>query len=446
MQLRLAYNVILAFAVGVSRIAAQTPASPPVIPDTPASSVLRAWLDAFNSGDTARMRSYYEHYQPDRSLPTEVSFRERTGGFDVLSIERSEPRHIEFTARERGSANTAYGAIDVSPALSATATFSLVAMGPDVSSADLRIDESTRRRIIDLSIAQLEAYYVFPDVARRLGDSLRTRRARGTYDSYVNGMSFALKLTSDLRELGHDKHLWMTYNPREFFGVALQAPPAHTSMPLASPQQRADDAPCGIARADAFPGDVGYLDLRFFAEPELCGASVSAAMNRLAGAHALIVDLRNNGGGSPAMVAYLSSYLVSRRTHLNDMWTRRSGKTQQFWTRDDVPGAKFGGDKPVYVLTSARTFSAAEEFAYNLGALKRATIVGEITGGGAHPVMRHRLDDHFTLAVPVARAINPITHTNWEGVGVEPSVKVPATNALETAVRLARAATGASDR
>lgn len=142
---------------------------------------------------------------------------------------------------------------------------------------------------------------------------------------------------------------------------------------------------------------------------------------------------RDNGGGSPGMVAFVSSYLFDKRTHLNDLWTRRTKETKQFWTRDTVPGRRFGGTKPVYVLTSAHTFSGAEEFTYNLKNLKRATIIGEVTGGGAHPVAGHRIDEHFMIGVPFTRAINPITHTNWEGVGVKPDIAVPANEALETA-------------
>ena len=146
--------------------------------------------------------------------------------------------------------------------------------------------------------------------------------------------------------------------------------------------------------------------------------------------------MRENGGGSPGMVAFVSSYLLDRRTHLNDLWTRRTGKTEEFWTRDSVPGRRFGGEKPIYVLTSARTFSGAEEFTYNLKHMKRATIIGETTGGGAHPVAGHRIDEHFMIGVPFARAINPITHTNWEGVGVKPDIVVPADDALAAAQKL----------
>jgi retinol-binding protein 3 len=150
----------------------------------------------------------------------------------------------------------------------------------------------------------------------------------------------------------------------------------------------------------------------------------------------MIIDLRENGGGTPKMVALITSYLFDRRTHLNDLWTRSTNTTAEFWTQDTVAGRRFGGEKPVYVLTSARTFSGAEEFTYNLKTLKRATIVGETTGGGAHPVRCRRIDEHFMIGVPFARAINPITHTNWEGVGVEPDAKVPASEALNAALKL----------
>jgi C-terminal processing protease CtpA/Prc len=163
---------------------------------------------------------------------------------------------------------------------------------------------------------------------------------------------------------------------------------------------------------------------------------VAAAMTFLAGTRAMIIDLRQNGGGSPRMVALVASYLFDRRTHLNDLWTRSTDATEEFWTQDSVAGRRFGGEKPVFVLTSARTFSGGEEFTYDLKTLKRATIVGETTGGGAHPVRGRRIDDHFMIGVPFARAVNPVTHTNWEGVGVEPDTKVPAADALTTALTL----------
>jgi len=431
-----ALALCFAVTIGSASSGAQPAARP--VPNTPAGRVLRAWLDAFNSGDAARMNAYYRQYQPERSAESELPFREQVGGFDLVTIERSVPRRVEFTVRERNSPTTAYGVIEVSTGEPIRVTaFALQAMGPNVSPSALRIDAATRARVIDSAIARLDEHYVFPELAKRMGDSLRARLARGAYDSYGNAMSFAMKLAEDLREVGRDKHLGMHYS-------LAPIPPQPTSRPEPSPEDREryrrhmEEINCGFVKAERLEGNVGYLKFDMFADPEVCGPTASAAMSFLAGTRALIIDLRSNGGGDPHMIAYISSYLFSKRTHLNDIWTRTTGATEEYWTRDTVPGRRFGGEKPVYVLTSARTFSGAEEFAYNLKNLKRATIVGETTGGGAHPVWTYRIDEHFMIGVPFARAINPITRTNWEGVGVEPDVKVPASEALATAQKLLR--------
>src|SRR5262249_6744024 len=148
---------------------------------------------------------------------------------------------------------------------------------------------------------------------------------------------------------------------------------------------------------------------------------------------AIVFDLRQNGGGSPEMIRFLTSYLFEAPTHLNDMVDREGKTVEEWWTTKDVPGRRPKTDVPVYVLTSQRTFSGAEEFSYNLKNLKRATLVGETTGGGAHPVRGEQLNDRFAIRIPFMRACNPITKTNWEGTGVEPDVKVPAAEALDKA-------------
>jgi retinol-binding protein 3 len=414
-----------------------------VIPQSPAGQVLREWLGAFNSGDTALLGAYQRQFEPDLTVNDELSFREHTGGFELLSIERSEPRHLEFTVRERNSPMTAFGVLDVSSAEPLRVkTRRLHVMGQNVSPASLGIDAAARARAVAGAAALLDTFYVFPDVARRMGDSLRARLARKEYDKYTNGITFAMRLDDDLAEVAHDKHLHVNYSarplPPEKPRQVGAPPPAPSPEDQAREREFLDRINCGFVKIEQLPGNVGYIKFNMFADTDMCAATASAAMTFVASMRGLIIDMRENGGGSPGMVAFVSSYLFDRRTHLNDLWTRRTGETKEFWTSDSVSGHRFGGTKPIYVLTSARTFSGAEEFTYNLKNLKRATIIGETTGGGAHPVSGHRIDEHFMIGVPFARAINPITHTNWEGVGVKPDIPVPANDALATAQKLLR--------
>jgi len=431
---------VVARAPATTRLTTRLSASEaePSIPRTPAGDALRAWIEAFNSADTVRLGAYASHYEPDVVVGDELGFREQTGGFDLLSIERSNLRHVEFIVRERKSPMTAYGVLDVSAAEPVRVTARrFQPLGPNVAAAALRLDAAARTRTVATVAALLDTFYVSPDVAKRAADTLRARGARGLYREYANGVSFAIRLDDELAELTHDKHLHVVYS------VLPLPPDSPTAIGGTSPLRSSEDAKrerarldgmnCGFTRVEVLPGNVGYVKFDMFADPEVCGATASAAMTFVAGTRALILDLRDNGGGDPAMVSYVASYLFDRRTHLNDLWMRRTGTTEEFWSRDSVPGRRFGGAKPVYVLTSSRTFSGGEEFAYDLQQLKRATIVGETTGGGAHPMSSHRINEHFMITVPFARPVNPVTHANWEGVGVEPDVKVPAGNALATA-------------
>jgi C-terminal processing protease CtpA/Prc len=180
----------------------------------------------------------------------------------------------------------------------------------------------------------------------------------------------------------------------------------------------------------------GYLKFNAFPSPRVCGETTTAAMTVLADCHALIIDLRDNSGGDPAMVGFVASYLFDAPVHLNDMHHGRTNATVQSWTTAVVPGRRFIG-KPVFVVISPRTFSAAEEFTYALKVLGRATIVGEPSGGGAHAALSLRIDSHFHVAIPFARSINPISHSNWEGKGVEPDMSVRQDVAVHAAHRAA---------
>jgi C-terminal processing protease CtpA/Prc len=298
------------------------------------------------------------------------------------------------------------------------------------------VDAVTRQQVVDGTLQALADRYVFPDAAQRAISLIRAEAAAGGFAGLDDSAAFADRLTALLQRATQDRHLRVRYSARPLPTGDEAAPDAAER---AHQRRQAAQANFGVERVERLPGNLGYIDLRSFHDLAEAAPSLSAAMNLVAHTDALIVDLRRNGGGDPAAVAFLTSYLLDERTHLNSLWWREGERTEQFWTQDVVPGPRFGGRKPVYVLTARHTFSGAEEFSYNLKALKRATLVGETTGGGAHPGGVVRVAAHFGVFVPTGRAINPITKSNWEGTGVEPDVPVPADDALRVAQGLALA-------
>jgi len=294
------------------------------------------------------------------------------------------------------------------------------------------LDAGRRAAIVDSLTAAIDTVYVFPDVAGRMTADIRRRLAAGEYDSVKDPREYAERLTTDLRAVCHDLHL----------RVGIQPPPtAAEGEDPAAARARNDEAArranYGFTKVERLAGNVGYLKLDAFSGNPASGPTAVAAMTFLGGSDALIIDLRQNGGGSPAMIQLLSTYLLGEPTHLNSFYIRANDSTRQFWSLPWVPGPRLP-EIPVYVLTSAQTFSAAEEFTYNLKNLERATIVGETTGGGAHPVEGHLFDFgayRVLLSLPFGRAVNPITGTNWEGTGIAPHLSCPAQQALDTAYR-----------
>ena len=300
---------------------------------------------------------------------------------------------------------------------------------PD-SQPDMTIDAVTRNLVIDRALALLHEQYVFPEGAEEMAGAVRQHQEQGEYDSLTSAVAFRERLEGDLRAVSKDKHL------RVFYSAEPRPEQSDRSEPT---EKEREEFRAHLARknfcfekAERLAGNIGYLDFRCFGPPDLIAETVSAAFTFLGHTDALIVDMRENGGGSPAGIALVSSYLFDKPTHLNDIYVRKDDHTDQYWTLPYVPGLRLAGTD-VYVLTSSKTFSGAEEFSYNLKNLKRAKIIGEVTGGGAHPVNGHRINAHFGIGVPFARAINPITKTNWEGTGVEPDEMVPAREALHVA-------------
>jgi C-terminal processing protease CtpA/Prc len=297
------------------------------------------------------------------------------------------------------------------------------AQAPAPSPEPAPVGAGEREAVVAAAIAALDKAYVFPEVAARMGADLRTRLAAGEYAT-PDARELARALTRDLQAVSRDKHLRVVLTAEHEARMQKMAAPAGNH---------------GIGRHEVLPGNIGYLEVTsFLGRGPGVEEAIAKAMQVLAGTDALIVDLRANGGGNPQTVARLSSYLFERPTHLNSLYWRERDRTDEFWTTE-IAGPRFGQSKPVYVLTSPKTFSGAEEFSYNLKSLKRATLVGERTGGGAHPGAVRALNDRFSIFVPTGRAINPVTGTNWEGTGVVPDVEVPAAQALERALQLIRA-------
>lgn len=270
--------------------------------------------------------------------------------------------------------------------------------------------------------------YVFPDLGKRIAGQLDEAAAAGRYSDAADPAALAERVTEDLQRLNADAHLRLIHH-------ATPIPDLPDRTALASVIERqARSTMSGIGRVERLAGNIGLLEI----EPalfniHLVGDEINAAMRILRHTEALIIDLRHCVGSDPGSVAYFCTYLLPPDTHVNDVYERAEDRTRQFWTLPHVPGPWYGMDRPVYVLTSRQTFSGGEELAYDLRHTGRATLVGEVTAGAAHPRVGVRLHPHLEASIPTCRSINPITGTDWEGTGVQPHIAVPAKEALATA-------------
>jgi retinol-binding protein 3 len=300
----------------------------------------------------------------------------------------------------------------------------------------LPIDAAAAAKVIDEALAKLEENYVFPEVAAKMAEAVRRRQASQEYAAVKTGQELARLLTTHLQEVSKDKHLRVNCSTEK---IPPRPPQGQGPTPEMKARRKVmvQKTNAGFRKVERLPGNVGYMEFdRFMGGDDIAGPA-AAAMTFLANTDALILDLRQNGGGSPEGVAVVCSYFFGEQpVHLNSLYWRKGDRTEDFFTKKDLAGPRYL-DKEVYVLTSSRTFSGAEECTYNLQTQKRATVVGETTGGGAHPGGGFPVGEHFVMFIPTGRAINPITKTNWEGVGVKPDVPVPADKSLDEAHRRA---------
>jgi hypothetical protein len=349
----------------------------------------------------------------------------------------------------------------------------------------LAAEQLSGREIVTRALALLRENYVFPDQAEQIAAEIEARLAAGDYDN-LDEITLTELLTEHLQAASGDKHLRVRLGGgppprgddpgpggpgpgrpgpgrgpagRAGDGTAREGTPRDGTDDRRADGGRADDRRAdergdrpgghegrrpgmrvragldnfGIRRVERLDGNVGSLDLRHVPPPHVAGPAVAAAMELVAGTYALIIDLRSNGGGSPDGVVLWCSYLFPEQpTHFNDIFRADTGETRQFWSYPYLPGSRYI-DRPVYVLTSSRTFSGGEDFCYTLQSLGRAEVIGETTGGGAHPTRPFPISAAVHIGIPHARSISPVTGTNWQGTGVVPDTPTAADQAYDVA-------------
>lgn len=280
----------------------------------------------------------------------------------------------------------------------------------------------------------INEFYVFPDVAKSTSSHLLKQWEENYYDVFADTESFAEALTTSVQSINHDKHMRVLLVPPY---VATVNTPEKVLEERLERNIRLRESNAGFNTVEMLEGNVGYLDLRSFAGMDEGKDITDAYMKLLSQSDAIIIDLRKNSGGSPAMVQYLCSYFFNQHILLNTLYFRRGDELHEFWTLETVGGTKMP-DVPLYVLTSEKTFSGAEEFSYNMQTQKRATLIGQTTGGGANPGQSMNLNEKLRVIMPMGMAINPVTNTNWEGTGVIPDIPSSAEESFGHAHLLAK--------
>lgn len=294
---------------------------------------------------------------------------------------------------------------------------------------DSHLDVAERRQVVNEIITHLSHFYVDPELGKRMSFAIESHRKHGDYDREVDRESFARLLTLQLRGISQDPHLEVVYSKP----VLPQQTTAQTAEAQARYRRLLKQQNCTFEKVRVLPHNIGYLKMNSFPDRDVCEEMATAAMLSLNRADAIIFDLRDNRGGQPEMTALIAAYLFD---HPEYWYNPRENTTQRSWTRSPIPGSKLA-DKPVYILTSSSTYSGAEQFCYNLQMLKRAVLIGERTGGAAHAAVFYRINEHFGIAIPETKPINPFANADWQGTGVEPDVRVQAADALITAQKLA---------
>lgn len=290
-----------------------------------------------------------------------------------------------------------------------------------------RKDSINIKNLIGSLNVSLNNNYVFPEKAKSISIYLQAQSKSNVYAAFQNNPDkLAEKIEADINSIHHDPHMHIQFD----LGFVQQDERKPSEEEIKQDKNFWRENNYSFKKLEILPGNIGYFPLEGFMDDiESAKPTIYSALKFLSNTSAIIIDLRENGGGSPEMVSQIESYFFKVKTHMNDIISRTTKDTTVFYA-DPAKADSLNLSMPVYILTSHNTFSAAEDFSYAMQMEKRATIVGEITGGGAHPQMPFSVGQGFVLSLPFARSLNPITKTDWEGTGVIPDFKVEASKAL----------------
>lgn len=416
-------------------------------------SRLRLWFDLLFDVTISLPREYF-HLPAPRTVPSTIRRLPGIPAFHVLQDEPVRAGALFFGGILSCVAlTTCWAALNQihrpetpSPSASAGPSYAAASRHSDAYASRRRfsaydrnrnftptepMSDAERKRIISSLADNLNQHYADRVAGQSTADLFLAREKRGEYDDISDRAMLAAVITDDLRGATGDRNLTLDY----FSSPVPQQPSAQLPEVRSQYRDAMKQQNCTFEKVELLPRNIGYLKLNSFPDPEVCRVAAMAAMTYVNHADAVIFDLRENHGGHPAMVQLLGSYLFD---HPEYWYNPREATTENSWTHSPIEGNNLA-DKPVFILTSKNTASCAEQFAYDLKMLKRATLVGETTAGAAHAGVFHRLDDHFGMGIPEVKSINPYSTSGWAEVGVEPDIKVSDANALDVAQKLARA-------
>ncbi|HUT79764.1 MAG TPA: S41 family peptidase [Candidatus Bathyarchaeia archaeon] len=304
----------------------------------------------------------------------------------------------------------------------------------DRSKVENELDTKKKQLIIEDVCNAIVEKYIDPEVAKKIPKVLLEKYKEGYFDKITDKPIFALEVNKIIKDVCQDKHLHFFYNLEmlETESILLGKNEKKKQVLQNSLIEKAKETNFGFKKLEILDGNIGYLNLIMFHNSDESFETAIAAMNFLQNTNAIIIDLRDNGGGSPEMVQLLSSYFLEGFSQLNYIKRRYGEAVEQYRSMPYVPGKRLL-DTRLFLLTSRNTFSAAEDFIYALKCQKKATIIGEQTKGGGHPVDFIPIQGIFLLMLPTGESYNPICQDNWEEIGIKPDISISAELAFTTA-------------